>query len=519
MPSPFRKSIRFALAQSVVAAALALIPMLTAAASSVSTGTAIKFGVHEIALTGDATFANPFDTLATVKFVPPSGEKNVRTVHAFFDGGNTWRARVYVSEIGAWSWSSSCATDKGLDGKTGTFKSADSKLRGRLLPHPKNPRHWITEDGRWFLHVGDTAYYLLSSWDENGRQIADEDMAAYVRDAVDRGITSFFAYAVSGPGGCFDEDAQRWTDAYFEDTDFSRLRLNFFQCSDRRLLWLLEHYPDVSIQLILFPRGSAYQADDRFWHKLSVAQKERILRQMIARYAAFPQLAWLVACDVHYGKSFPNNDAMAREVGGYFRKHDPWRHPLSTHHARFLDFQFADEDWATYIFLENAYNLGASECAKYHRFAKPVLLGEDRYEQYDPGRDPIDMRYFQRRQFWTWLLAGGAANYGGRWWVLHPYAQTGERASCHRSIQFKAPLRGLDSVKFIREFFETRQIELSDFEPDHGLVCDLDGATEARSPKLMRRGQDEFLVYHPNATTDGKETHVDVSRQPGCGSI
>jgi hypothetical protein len=495
---------------------LVIAPAARAANFTTGSDLAVKFGVHEIALTGEGSVANPFDTRATVTFVPPSGQKNAKAVSAFYDGGNTWRARVYVSEDGAWSWSSACATDKRLDGKTGTFKSADSKLRGRLLPHPKNPRHWSTEDGRWFLHVGDTAYFLLSSYDEKGQQIPDADMAAYVRDAVDHGITSFLAYAVSGPGGCFDEDAQRWTDAYFADPGFARLRLDLFQCSDRRLRWLLEHYPDVSIQLILFPRGSPYKADDRFWSKLSVAQKERMLRQTIARYAAYPQLTWLVACDAHYGMGFPNNNAMAREVGAYFRKQDPWHHPMSTHHARFLDFQFADEAWATYIFLENGADLGASNYAKYHRFAKPVLLGEDRYEQYHPERDPMDMRYFQRRLYWAWLFSGGSANYGGRWWVLHPYTQSGKREASSpwkKGIPFKAPLTGLDSAKFIGDYFEKRTIALCDFEPDHGLARDRDGTVEARAPKLMRRGQEEFLVYHPNAADDGREAKPDAKRK------
>src|SRR5262245_7220396 len=493
-------------------------PAARAAHFTTGADDAAKFGVHEIVLTGAGSAANPFDTLATVTFVPPSGARHAKTVQAFYDGDQTWRARVYVHEVGDWKWSSRSDTDKGLNGKAGTFTAKDSNLRGRLLPHPQNPRHWITENGRWFLHVGDTAYFLLSAYDDNGDPIPDTEMAAYVRDAVDHGITSFLAYAVSGPGGCFDEDAPKWTDAYFADQDFARLRLNIFQCSDRRLRWLLEHYPDLTIQLILFPRGSPYKADDRFWHKLSALQKERLLRQMLARYAAYPQLTWLVACDVHYGKDFPNNNAFVREVGDYFGKHDPWKHPLSTHHARFDSFQFANEAWATYFHLQNAADLGATQYAKHHYYGKPVLLGEDRYEQYNPALDPTDMRYFQRRMFWAWLLSGGSANYGGRWWVLQPYRETGKRPSQMKrdgSVRtaFTRPLVGLDSVSFLRDYFLKRRIDLPDFEPDHLLASDLDGAKDVRAPKLMRRGQDEFLVYHPNAAADGKEAKVDVARR------
>ena len=57
---------------------------------------AAKFGVHGITFTGNGRAANPFDTLASVTFTPPSGAGQAKTVFAFFDGGNTWRARVYV---------------------------------------------------------------------------------------------------------------------------------------------------------------------------------------------------------------------------------------------------------------------------------------------------------------------------------------------------------------------------------------------------------------------------------------
>ncbi len=496
---------------------LASAPAVWAANFTTGTDPAVKFGVHEIALTGAGSVANPFDTLATVQFVPPSGAKNAKTVYAFYDGDNTWRARVYVSETGAWNWSSACATDKGLDGKTGTVQAADSKMRGRLLPHPKNPRHWITENGRWFLNVVDTAYFLLSPKDESGQPIPEEDFQAYVRDAVNHGVTSFMASSILGPGSVSEEGS--WTETYFADAGLTRLRLENFRFSDRRLRWLLDHHPDVGLELILFPRGVRHGRDEQFWKKLSAAQKERILRYMVARYAAYPQIFWLVANDAHYGPKHPNNNAYVREVGAYFKKHDPWQHPLSTGHARFVDFYFGDEDWATYLHLENAYDLGASQYAKYHRFAKPVLLGEDRYEHDHPNKlDPIDMRYFQRRLYWAWLLSGGSANYGGRWWVLHPYTQTGQRATpnpwpAYKNALHKAPLSGLDSVRFLRDYFEKRKIELSDFEPDHVLVADLDGAKEVRAPKLMRRGQEEFLVYHPNAAADGREAKADAKKK------
>jgi hypothetical protein len=125
------------------------------------------------------------------------------------------------------------------------------------------------------------------------------------------------------------------------------------------------------------------------------------------------------------------------------------------------------------------------------------------------------MRYFQRRLFWTWLFSGGSANYGGRWWVLQPYAQTGQRAAIapwKDATRFTAALTGLDSVPYIQRYFRERNIELSDFEPDHALVSDADGREGIRAAKLMRRGTEEYLVYHPNAFADGKAARADAGK-------
>jgi len=471
---------------------------------------AVKFGVHEITLAGDGAVANPFDTIATVTFTPPAGR--AKTVHAFFDGGGTWRARVYVSEPGEWQWSSQCTTDKKLDGKQGSFTAADSKLRGRLLPHPKNPRQWVTEDGRWFLNLNDTAYFLLCAHDGSGAAVSDEQARQYVRDDVGHGITSVRCFLASRRGG-FAESREQWIAWHFADESRGQLRLETMQGADHRLRLLLDEFPDVAVQLILFPL-EGYAQDDRFWTALSPAQRERLLRNLVARFAAYPQLFWLMTNDAHYGEKFPHNNAMVREVGAYLQRHDPWQHPRSTGHARRVPFYFGAEDWATYIHIEHAHDLGAAEMEKYRAFAKPIFLGEDRYEQdHGPSRDPAHMDYWQRRLFWAWLLAGGSANYGGRWWCAQPYSQTGS-LSATRPLKpfpdkpFTSQLTGLDSVALIRDYFTQRGIEISDFQPDDALVKDTTGATGARAPKLARREQNEFIIYHPHADPALDDQHT-----------
>ena len=84
---------------------------------------------------------------------------------------------------------------------------------------------------------------------------------------------------------------------------------------------------------------------------------------------------------------------------------------------------------------------------------------------------------------------------------MHPYSTTGNRAIEYRgrpNTIFDQQLAGLDSVRPIRDYFEVRNIELSDFEPDHNLITNPNGAADVAARKLMRQGQDEFL-YRPVA--------------------
>ena len=472
--------------------------------------TVAQFGVYEVTLNASSSAKNPFDVSASVTFVPPS-VGGARTVAAFYDGGDVWRARVYVNEPGRWTWRSESPDDRGLSGKSGRFEAQKAGLRGRLLPHPQNPRQWVTEDGRWFLHLSDTAYFLLSSHDGNGAPVTDEVVERYVRDDEDRGITALRCFLTAGESG-FQESTSVWQQWFFTNESCDHLRLDHLQCADRRLRMLLEKHPNMAVQLILFPLAG-YAKDDRFWAALQPAQRERLLRNITARYAAYPQIYWLVTNDAHYGDKFPRNNALARETGAWLQQQDPWRHPCSTGHARRLPFAFGGEDWATYIHIEHEHDLGALEVSRYEAFEKPVFLGEDRYEQ-DHGvrRDPAHMRAWQRRLFWAWLFSGGSTNYGGRWWTVQPYTDTGTlTATFHQRPQttFSTALTGLDSVKFIRDYFEQRRIELGEFQPDHALAGDLQNV---RTPRVMRRGNDEFLIYHPNAADDGQNARPDPAQ-------
>src|SRR5262245_5169853 len=129
--------------------------------------TAAVFGVHEIALVGSVTPANPFDVAVKVRFTPASGEKHAVTVDAFYDGGTTWRARLYVSEPGSWRWTSPLAVRPVLYGQTGTFAAQRADLRGILRRHP---RQSPTMDHRGWSLVSPHQRYGVSAVSSGRRE-------------------------------------------------------------------------------------------------------------------------------------------------------------------------------------------------------------------------------------------------------------------------------------------------------------------------------------------------------------
>src|SRR5712692_2058742 len=480
---------------------------------SVGLATAMKLGTHEIVLTGNGSVANPFDTVATVTFIPPSGGANAVTVRAFYDGGSTWRARVYVTEAGTWQWTSSSGADAGLNGKSGSFTAVDSSLRGILKKDSLNPKAWRSDDGRWFVGLSDTAWLLF-----NPDAQVTQNWQQFVADDAAKGIN------VLGPVGSLESwgtgdvphlgNNEPWLDLGGGTTDFTQYDLTKFQNAESRLIWIFNNHPEMFIQSMLF--GTQVQSG---WSDLPQSVRNNTLDYMIARWSAFPNLFWLVSEDQHV--TADATLAFNREVGNYFAAHEPWKHLMSTQPDRDQGFPFTTSDdlnWASYICIQVSDSTQATQIQQYGFDSVPlrVMMGEGYYEQDygDPPSGMSDPRFYYRWSMWSWILSGGSSNYGGRYGVIHPYTQTGRP-----DLVWIGPggtdftgyqLTGLDSLPYILSYFKDRNIDLSFFQPDDGLVISFAiKPGYSWHPKLMRRGVEEFIAYNPNAGSEGQWSSVD----------
>lgn len=491
------------------------------ASFTTSPADARKFGTHEIVLIGNGAAANPFNTDASVTFTPPSGIAHAVTVRAFYDGGDTWRARLYVNESGAWKWTSSCATDALLAGQSGTLTAVESTLHGMLRKHTANPRAWMTEDGRWFPNISDTAYRLFHG---NDAPLWKE----FVADSTSKGIDCLRVASLGGWGGMpqaktDDNNTWVWNDPWSGGAtpDYARYDLAKFQNTDGRLTWLLDNHPDLQLQLILFSfKGYGGEGTGKHWASLPENVRTNTMRYMLARWAAFPNVFWLIVNDMHCDAKFPLNQTFVRDVGQFIAANDPWKHLISTGPNRRAGFPFTNPEdlrWCSYVHIEDDNAVGADQITQRKLDGVPlhIWMAEDYYEQ-DHGHYD-DPRYFFRWLFWSWMLSGGSANYCGRWGPIHPYSMTARPDLTWTGIDKKTvytgeQLVGLDSIPYLARYLTDRKLDLARFQPNDARVSDLDGRSEKLRPKLMERGKDEFVIYHPNAASAGKTAKADRTK-------
>ncbi|MDD4190557.1 MAG: DUF5060 domain-containing protein, partial [Mangrovibacterium sp.] len=404
---------------------------------------ALRFGVHEIILRTEKVTGNPFKTNCQVVFYAPSGK--LWQINAFYDGDNTWRARVYVSEEGDWTWKSFCKENRGLDKAKGNFRAENSDLRGMLHPAPGNPKQWKTDNGEWFLNINDTGYLLFNKNENLWKE--------YIEDLSELGVTSVRAGSLGGLGWSRNSFTSLYEKAYpgsdidnspWMEGDPTQMNLDRFRNTDERLIWMLNKYPDLYVQFILFGLQTWGKDDTgELWKAVPQEIRNNTMKYMIARWSAFPQLFYLIVNDMHCSEKYPANQAFVREVGRYFAANDPWHHLISTGPNRTQVFPFTTEEdlnWASYIHIEDMHALDAREAELYEPYPLHVFMGEDWYEhtRLDRSKDYLyNPEYFYRWLFWSWTLSGGSANYGGRWGKIHPYFSTD-------TLLYLEPLGGLE---------------------------------------------------------------------------
>ncbi len=428
-------------------------------------------GFYELSLETEQTSLNSyFDVELQVVFERPDGSKV--SVDAFYDGDGMFKARAYCDTVGKWRWESSSNVFD-LSSKTGKFEVRASSLPGKLRLHKQDRRQFAYDNGKWFLHIGDTGYRYVTQTEPKWRE--------YIDQAARMGATKIRTWFCQ----------ERSDVQILFANERKELNLEYWQEIDRRLQYALEKHPHIIFKLIPYGEDTA---ELRRYEAGGEAAK-LIARYAQARFSALPNIHWCISND---REIVPDGKLTGRKVlrrtidkiGKDMAAREPWGTLLTNHQSRFKGYDFVDADWSDIIMLEDMDQVDGEIFKEYHGTrAEPMVLDEDRYEHW---RNPRHDRYFFRRLMWAALLSGGHATYGGLK-TYEPY--NGKEAGVQGyfdAVEAGKLEHGADDFVHIHKFFKDSDLTLVGMKPDDEIV----GAEPGRFKCI--HDDNNYIIYLAN---------------------
>ena len=157
-----------------------------------------EWGRFEHTFKSSFAYSNAFQAITlSVVFTSPSGE--TRSVYGFWDGGKTWRARFSPSEIGRWTFRSSCsdAANKGLHEQTGEFTCTVPGGQSRFDQHGPVV---VARDHRHFEHADGTPFFWLADTVWGGARVSEpKDWEFYARTRTAQDFSVAILAVAPGP--------------------------------------------------------------------------------------------------------------------------------------------------------------------------------------------------------------------------------------------------------------------------------------------------------------------------------
>lgn len=351
--------------------------------------------VDDVRVTKDH-YADPFsDVDVDVHFTAPDGTN--MTLPAFWDGGDTWRARFAPTQLGTWRYTTvaSNAADTGLNGQSGTITSVPytgdlTLYRHGLVRTDESASHFVYADGTPFLYVGDTHWSM-----------PEEPYDAMFTTLVDDRVAKGFTVYQSEPLGAGYNLADGLNEA-----DVAR-----FQNIDRRFQYIadagLVHANSQLFFASVLTDAASYPPE----------LLNKLTRYWVARYAAYPVL-WTTAQESDknlYGK-FTSETNPWKSVFAALHQYDPYAHPLTVHQENTSSVRASDS-----VFKDlPGYSWFGAQWAPRKNGQLDFTVGQD-YHANSTGRPAINYEghyenlwtngFGARMQGWTSFL-NGFAGYG-----------------------------------------------------------------------------------------------------------
>lgn len=461
--------------------------------------------VFEASLTTGNKLTNPFsDALATATFTSPSGRKLL--ARGFYDGQNTWRARIAPDEVGTWSYSIALrgAAGGSVKKKTGTFDCIASTDRGFIRPDSERPYWFSYSDGTPFYGVGDTSYGLVSG-------LTDEQRTGYFaeRAAQNFNFIRFFVTDGFRHRQLLNTHAWAWGGTP-SDPDYDQLNPRYFQRLELILRELKSRGMHAEIEV--FNYYAPPFTNPRVWTQ---ARQDLWARYVVSRLSAYSTVfLWTVTNEYEaypdgvYRYDDPTDDKWGDSMAALFHEMDPHKHPTTVHNWSFdpgggIGTRFGEspnvdvltqQEWGDATW-NGAHREGDAagieqQIAKDRVYEKPVINTENGYEwlpDYFTFNQQVASSEKARRAAWRVFVGGGAtyaAGFAGTWPGKDNFIWDSEGP-----LFFKLRDSGLGRyVKHFASFVKTT--DFRNMAPAQNLVA-------APNSCLAHEGH-EYVVYAPS---------------------
>jgi len=387
----------------------------------------------ELAFSAQRPHADPFhEVTLDLLFTAPNGAR--LKVPAFWAGGTTWKARYASAVPGTHRWQSECTDqqDAGLHGVTGTIEVIPYRGENPLYRHgplrvAADRRHFAHADGTPFFWLGDTWWMGLTK-----RLAWPGDFHTLAADRRAKGFNVVQIVAGLYPDmPAFDERGANEAGFPWE-TNYARLRPEYFNAADRRIAYLAEQ---GFVPCIVGAWG--YHLP---W--LGAENLRRHWREIIARWGAWP-VVWCAAGETampfYLSKTKAADSERQRrewtEIMRFIHATDPFGRLVTCHPSQTARTSVTDPSVLDFDMQQTGHGSPARRHAALARQGweaqpvMPVISGEARYEALEIK--PTLTAREAREAFWAHLINSGCAGhtYGanGIWQVNRrgqPYGQS-----------------------------------------------------------------------------------------------
>ncbi len=424
-----------------------------------------------------------------------TGPGNLKLKHqGFYDGKDTWKIRFAPPAEGLWTVTtrSDVLELDNVQVKVVGVAAPAGSAHGSLRIDPKNPRHFLREDGTRFFPVGYEANWLFAmDMEEKGPELPTlkpfvAKLAAFGFNFVNVNLWAMDTTWRAGKSEALDfgPPALSPWEGDIGNPDFRRFNLAYWQHFDRVIKTMSDHGLFANLYLKVYNKLCR-------WPVNGSPEDDRYFRYVIARYAAYPNVLWDLAKEAQYEKSTRYKVDRLK----FIRATDPYRRLLTVHDDRLtydrgfydklVDFRFPQEHSDVFAMISRQLA---------HR-GWPIFMAESGYEHGPGGLE--DKTYGKSNtprnvidSIWNLQTSG----------VYNAYYYT---YTAWDVIRHKDSPPGYGYIKLFADFFD--KTDYWKLKPDQALV--------SAGRCLAARGE-EYVVY----LSEAAPFTLDIPRLPKAPS-